>query len=114
MTNAQSMSGTPVTAVYWGGVPAPSLATAGQALAALPQVRLCCSLTGARNLLVMGWLPTLGEVPVLEAWLTERVPGLVIEERAVCLRAIKQLGRILDGEGRSVRHTPLSGDVFDA
>ncbi|GLY70378.1 Lrp/AsnC family transcriptional regulator [Amycolatopsis taiwanensis] len=111
---AQSVSGTPHTAVVWASVPPESLDRVGRSLATLPSVRLCCALTGARNLLLMVWLRTLDEMPALEATLVERAPGLVVADRAISLRTMKQLGRLLDGEGRSIREIPLSGETFFA
>jgi DNA-binding Lrp family transcriptional regulator len=103
---AQSITGTPVTAIVRATVPAAGLDAAGHALAALPQVRLCAALTGPANLLLMAWLPALHDLPALEAALPERAPGLVVTERAISLRTVKQLGRLLDGDGRAVRHIP--------
>ncbi|MQY27864.1 Lrp/AsnC family transcriptional regulator [Nocardia aurantia] len=103
---AQPITGTPITAIVRAIVPAAHLATAGPALAALPQVRLCCALTGPDNLLLMAWLPALSALPVLEAELAEHAPGLVVTDRAISLRTVKQLGRLLDGEGRAVRDIP--------
>ncbi|WP_431876544.1 Lrp/AsnC family transcriptional regulator [Amycolatopsis sacchari] len=111
---AQSISGTPVTAFLWASVPPSGLDAAGRALAALPQVRLCCALTGSRNLLLMAWLRSLDELPALEAAVQGRIGELTVVDRAVCLRTVKQMGRLLDGEGRSVRLVPPSPELFQA
>ncbi|MFF2820918.1 Lrp/AsnC family transcriptional regulator [Kitasatospora cineracea] len=101
---AQSVTGWPVTAVLRCSVPATELDPAARALAALPDVRLSCTLTGPANLLLMLWLRSLDELPLQEAVLASRHPELRIEAREVCLRTVKQLGRLLGPGGRAVGH----------
>jgi DNA-binding Lrp family transcriptional regulator len=111
---AQPISGAPVTAVIWASVPASALAKAGATLAALPQVRLCCALTGPRNLLLMVWLRDPREMPELELILRERAPELTVLDRAICLRTLKQMGRLLDAQGRCIGYRPAGVEAFPA
>ncbi|WP_377273539.1 Lrp/AsnC family transcriptional regulator [Peterkaempfera sp. SMS 1(5)a] len=99
---AQSVSGWPATSVLWATAPAGHLDAVGRALALLPEVRLCCALTGPRNLLVMVWLRNVGELPAFEAAVSRRFQALTVVDRAVCLHTTKQMGRLLDSAGRSI------------
>ncbi|GLW73430.1 AsnC family transcriptional regulator [Kitasatospora phosalacinea] len=101
---AQSVTGWPVTAVLRCSVPAAELDRTARALAVLPDVRLSCALTGRANLLLMLWLRSLDQLPSQEAILASRHPEVRIEEREVCLRTVKQLGRLLGPGGRAVGH----------
>ncbi|MFC1442402.1 AsnC family transcriptional regulator [Streptacidiphilus sp. N1-10] len=102
---AQSVTGWPVTAVLWATVPPEQLDVAGRALTVLPDVRVCCALTGPRNLMLVVWLRTLDELPALEARIA-RQHGVVVVDRAVCLRTVKQMDRLLDADGRAVGFAP--------
>jgi DNA-binding Lrp family transcriptional regulator len=106
---AQSVTGWPVSAVLRCSVPPADLDLTARTLAALPDTRLCCSLTGERNVLLMAWLRTLDDLPALEARVTGRCPGLTVRDRAVCLHTPKQMGRLLDGDGRAVAYLGSSG-----
>lgn len=83
-----------------------------QSLSALPQVRLCCSLTGPRNLLLMVWLRSLDALPQLERTLHERSHDLTIVDRAICLHTTKQLGRVLNRGGRATAHVLTTLKAF--
>lgn len=48
------------------------------------------------------WLKDLIEVERLEQALETRLSGLVISDCSVVLRTVKQMGQILDDQGRSV------------
>ncbi|MEU0075029.1 Lrp/AsnC family transcriptional regulator [Streptomyces sp. NPDC006332] len=109
---AQSLSGWPYSAFLWASVAPQHMEATARWLTALPDVRLCCALTGERNLLLMVWLRSLGDLPQLEATITERSRNLSIVDRAACLHTVKQMGRLLDGEGRSVGHVPPNVGAF--
>jgi DNA-binding Lrp family transcriptional regulator len=99
---AQSVSGTPVTALLWLRVPPAALDAAARRLATVREVRLCCALTGPRNLLLMLWLPAVDDVPRVEAEISARIPAVEVADRSVCLHTLRQMGRLLDPAGRSV------------
>lgn len=99
---AQSISGTPVTAVFWLRVPSAALDAVARRLATLREVRLCCAVAGPRNLLLMLWLSSLDEVPRVEAQISARIPVAEVVDRAICLHTLRQMGRVLDTAGRSV------------
>ncbi|ULN48833.1 Lrp/AsnC family transcriptional regulator [Mycolicibacterium goodii] len=108
----QSISGWPVSAVRWAATSPAQLGSTVQSLSALPQVRLCCSLTGPRNLLLMVWLRSLDALPQLERTLHERSHDLTIVDRAICLHTTKQLGRVLNRGGRATAHVLTTLKAF--
>lgn len=99
--------GWPVTANYWGQVPAANLERTAHTLTAMPEVRLCAGTTGSSNLLVTGWLRTATGVQRLERALTERCPDVQLSERALTLRTAKRMGWLLDARGRAVECRPI-------
>jgi DNA-binding Lrp family transcriptional regulator len=99
---AQAISGTPVTALLWLRVPPSALDAAARRLATRREVRLCCAVAGARNLLIMLWLPSVGDLPRVEAEIGAQIPVAEVVDRAVCLHTLRQMGRLLDTGGRSV------------
>jgi DNA-binding Lrp family transcriptional regulator len=99
---AQSISGSPITALLWLRVPAAGLDRAARRVATLREARMCCSLTGPRNLLVMLWLAAVDELPRMEAEIADRLPDAEVADRAICLHTIRQMGRLLDTSGRSI------------
>jgi DNA-binding Lrp family transcriptional regulator len=108
----QSISGWPISAVVWANTSPKHLENTVQSLSALPQVRLCCSLTGPRNLLMMVWLRSLDALPQLERTLYDRTQELTIVDRAICLHTVKQLGRLLNREGRATAHVRTTPEAF--
>ncbi|MFJ9587998.1 Lrp/AsnC family transcriptional regulator [Streptomyces acidicola] len=109
---AQSITGWPITAVIRAHVPPQHLDSTARSVSALPDVRLCCGLTGQRNLLLMVWLRTLDDLPRFEATISERFGHLTIVDRAMCLHTVKQMGRLLDGNGRSIGHVAPNTEVI--
>lgn len=108
-TLARPLTEFPVSAVYFGSVPAENLDPAVQALRTLPGLRMCSITAGTHNLILDIWLRTLAEVHTTEALLNRRLAdlGLRITERAVVLRTLKHAGRLLDRRGHSVGAVPL-------
>ncbi|MFI6317753.1 Lrp/AsnC family transcriptional regulator [Nonomuraea sp. NPDC050556] len=104
---AHSLSGWPVTAALWARVPPGTLEETARAVAALPEVRSCSAVTGPANLVTFLWLRSAGEIPRVEELLVRRFPGTEIVDRALTLRMVKRMGRILDPLGRSVGIVPM-------
>lgn len=107
---ARPLTGFPVSVVYFGSVPAQHLDETVNALRTLPGLRMCSITAGAHNLVLDIWLPSLSEVHTTEALLNSRLAhlDLRITERAVVLRTVKHVGRILDRMGHSVGSAPLN------
>ncbi|MGW5746145.1 Lrp/AsnC family transcriptional regulator [Amycolatopsis sp. NPDC003861] len=104
---ARSVSPAPVTVTLWLRVPPDKLETTARSLAMVPEVRMCAALTGAANLMLVLWLPSSHDVVAVEARLAAKLPWLEIADRAVTLRSVKLMGRLLDPAGRGVGRVPL-------
>lgn len=104
---ARSLSGAPVSATLWADVPPEQLDAAGTHIAKMPQVRMCLGIAGPHNLMLTVWLPTVGDAHLLEVRLAQEIPHLRVAERAIALRAVKLMGRLLDPAGRAVGFVPL-------
>ncbi|MEU9205432.1 Lrp/AsnC family transcriptional regulator [Streptomyces sp. NPDC048332] len=104
---AQEAAGWPGIATYRAVVPHGELDATGKALARLPQVRLCASVTGSCNLLFSIWLRDLDGITALEALLDARFPRLTVQDRTVTLHTAKRMGRLLGEDGRAVGHVAL-------
>jgi DNA-binding Lrp family transcriptional regulator len=106
---AQSITGSPVTALLRLRVPSATLDPAARRLATLRETRMCCALTGPRNLLLMLWLAAVDELPGIEAEIAAGLPDVEVEDRAICLHTIRQMGRLLDRSGRSIGRAAEAG-----
>ncbi|MBE8522226.1 Lrp/AsnC family transcriptional regulator [Amycolatopsis sp. H6(2020)] len=104
---ARSVSPAPVTVTLWLRVPPDKLETTARSLAMVPEVRMCAALTGAENLMLVLWLASQHDVLSVEAQLAAKLPWLEVTGRAVTLRSVKLMGRLLDSAGRGVGRVPL-------
>jgi DNA-binding Lrp family transcriptional regulator len=107
---ARPVSGWPLSAVYFASAPADKLREISQALAALAEVRSCAITAGPHNLVIDVWLRGLPDVHNLEAHLSARLP-LRVADRAVVLRTVKHMGRLLDPDGRCRGVVPLDWSI---
>ena len=104
---ARPVSGWPLSAVYFASAPAHKLRETSHALATVPEVRSCAITAGPHNLIVDVWLRSLHDVHNLEAHLCARLPPLRVDDRAVVLRTVKHMGRLLDVDGRCRGVVPM-------
>jgi DNA-binding Lrp family transcriptional regulator len=104
---ARPVSGWPLSAVYFASAPADKLREISQAIAGVSEVRSCAITAGPHNLVIDAWLRSLPDVHSLEAHLCARLPPLRVADRAVVLRTVKHMGRLLDGDGRCRGVVPL-------
>lgn len=104
---ARPVSGWPLSAVYFASAPADKLREISQALAGVSEVRSCAITAGPHNLIIDVWLRSLSDVHSLEAHLCARLPPLRVADRAVVLRTVKHMGRLLDADGRCRGVVPL-------
>jgi DNA-binding Lrp family transcriptional regulator len=107
---ARPVSGWPLSAVYFASAPADKLREISQALAAVAEVRSCGITAGPHNLIIDVWLRSLPDVHNLEAHLCARLP-LRVDDRAVVLRTVKHMGRLLDPDGRCHGVVPLDWSI---
>lgn len=98
---AQAHSGSPVCCHWLGHIPVGEHARTVQALATMPELRLCVSTTGETNLMLTAWTRSLTDLLALERLMAEKLPWLSIVDSSVTLRAAKRMGWLLDDEGRS-------------
>ncbi|MCZ0983108.1 Lrp/AsnC ligand binding domain-containing protein [Streptomyces diastatochromogenes] len=78
---AHPLAGLPTLVVYRMALPHGLLGPTAQALARLPQVRLCASVSGRHNLLVQVLLHGLAAIDPFEAQLADAFPALEIKDR---------------------------------
>ena len=104
---AHVISGWPVTANVWARASSRSISALVDALDDLPQVRVCCEVTGTANIVMGVWLHTIGELSEFEQQLESRVPGLVVADRSVTLETPKRLGSLLDRSGCRTGSVPV-------
>ncbi|KQX12540.1 AsnC family transcriptional regulator [Streptomyces sp. Root431] len=104
---AHPLAGLSTMVVYRTSVPHALLEQTGNALARLEHVRMCVSVSGPYNLLVLVWLHGLGAVDPFEALLAERFPVLEVQDRTVALHSPKRMGWLLDEQGRAAGRVPL-------
>ncbi|MFD4374843.1 Lrp/AsnC family transcriptional regulator [Streptomyces sp. NPDC058486] len=105
---AHSLAGYRAVALYRAVVPHPHLDQTGAALARMEQVRLCASVSGPHNLLVMVWVHDLDGISTFENHLADRFPHLEVKDRTLTLHCPKRMGRLLDPVGRAIGHVPLA------
>ncbi|MEU6878721.1 Lrp/AsnC family transcriptional regulator [Streptomyces sp. NPDC046712] len=104
---AHPLAGLPTMVIYRACVPHAHLEATGNALARMEQVRMCVSVSGPHNLLVLVWLHGLDAIDPFEALLAERFPALEVKDRTVALHTPKRMGRLLDAQGRAIGRVPL-------
>lgn len=105
---AQPLSGWPVSAALWCRVPPVRLMSVMSGFSGMPEIRLCASVTGGpANLFLSLWLRSPADLQRLEAQIGEHLPDLDVMDRALTLRYVKRMGRILDPRGRAVGVVPV-------
>lgn len=98
------LAGVPTSATVWASVAPIELPEVTELIAALPETRLCTGITGGpSNLLFSVWLRKPADLQLIETWLGQRFPHLSIVDRALGLRHVKRVGRLL-------RHGDLAGE----
>jgi DNA-binding Lrp family transcriptional regulator len=95
------------TATLWMAVPPGDLTAVAQELTRLRHSRLSASTVTEANLVSVVWMHTLDDLARYEARIADAFPALRVLNRAVTLRWVKRMGRILDTEGRSVGCVPM-------
>lgn len=105
---AHPLAGYRAVALYHAAVPHPHLEHTGATLARMEQVRLCVSVSGPHNLLVMVWIHDLNGISAFETLLADRFPHLEVKDRTITLHCPKRMGWLLDPLGRATGHIPLA------
>ncbi|MEB8340789.1 Lrp/AsnC family transcriptional regulator [Streptomyces endophyticus] len=95
------------TATLWMAAPPTELEAAAEELTQLRDTRLSASVASEANLVGVVWMHGMDDLSRYEARVGAKFPALRVLNRAVTLRWIKRMGRLLDGEGRSVGCVPM-------
>lgn len=98
----------PVCAWYFIRVPAAQVASVGENLRGLREVRTVLAVAGPANLLVSVWLRALEDVGQLEVLLEQKLPDLSILDRCLVFGVRKRMGRTFDEDERALPGMPLS------
>jgi DNA-binding Lrp family transcriptional regulator len=93
--------------VLWLRVPAGQLRAAGTELSAWPETRICLSLVGEANLLLMVQVHRVRELAAILERVAHAFPQVVALDQRVVLRPMKSWGRLLDDSGHSVGVVPV-------
>jgi DNA-binding Lrp family transcriptional regulator len=104
---ARPVSGYDIAATFWVEVPPLALVESARALASVPRTRVVVSVAGPQNLVVMAWLRSSADIPYFESELAHQAPKTRVVDRTVTLRVVKQMGRLLDDEGRARKVVPM-------
>jgi DNA-binding Lrp family transcriptional regulator len=104
---SRHLSGRAVDTVFFCSIGVNDLTEAEGRIRELRGVRSCNVVTGPYNLVVDASLRSLSEAHDLERQMSQALPALRVHDRAMVLRVIKLLGRVLDADGRAVRSVPL-------
>ncbi len=105
---AQHLAGWPVVATFRIAVPGPGVDAVARSLAALPETRVCATVTGTDNLLLSVWLRTPADCAALEERILHHHPRLAVNARTLTLRTDKRMGRLLDPWGRGTAHVAIT------
>ncbi|WP_031470469.1 Lrp/AsnC family transcriptional regulator [Sciscionella sediminilitoris] len=98
---AQLRSRWPIVYTWFARVPMSAMERTVRALATLPELRLCLSISGKANLVFAVWARSPGDLMRLEHRMNEKLPWLTLLESVQTLRMPKRMGWLLDGYGRS-------------
>lgn len=98
----RELSGWPVSTWHFLRVPAVKLEGIAGRLENLPEVRLVSHTVGSYDLIMDIWLKRLSDVQHLEQALESRLTGLVTGDRSMVMRSVKQMGQLLDEQGRAI------------
>lgn len=102
---SRDISGFPVEITLWLSTPPDAAHAMGRRLARLPQTRLCATVVDNSNLVLVLWLRSTGDVQPLESEIVRLAPKVHITRRALTLRHLKLVNRVLD-DGRAGRVVP--------
>jgi DNA-binding Lrp family transcriptional regulator len=104
---ARTLSGWPIQATFFADCPADRIEATGRALSKIPEIRTVASTAGPHNLFLAVWLRSLAHVQALEAELAAKLPHLSVVDRAVVMRPVKLVGRLLDEDGWTIGNVPV-------
>ncbi len=104
---ARRHSGYPLCTWYFLRTPASQRDAVAQRIATVQEARAVVAVVGQYDLAIDVWTRNLDDVHRLEATIEDRMPGVQIVDRAVVLRTVKLMGRLLDDTGVARGFVPL-------
>ncbi|NUP34116.1 MAG: Lrp/AsnC family transcriptional regulator [Streptomycetaceae bacterium] len=104
---ARSLTGWPCTATWWLRVPPDELDATAAELSGGGDVRMCATVTGPANLILVMYLRSAADAGVLEADWARRFPRMAVQDSAMTLQVVKCLGRLVDTNGFGTGFVPL-------
>lgn len=104
---ARRQSGYPLCTWYLLRTPASQRDQVAQRIATLQQARAVVAVVGQYDLAVDVWTRTIDDVQRLESAIEEQMRNVQIADRAVVLRTVKLMGRLLDESGCAQGFVPL-------
>jgi len=90
----------PVGVTWWCRVPTQAQAGLVDALRRESRVRLCMSVTGPENFLIVMWTASMQDLMRMQGWLETCLGAGVIGDTSVILRTRKRMGWMLHPDGR--------------
>jgi DNA-binding Lrp family transcriptional regulator len=104
---ARTQSGWPVYGTFFANCPADRVGVTARALVKIPEVRAVTSLIGPFNLYLALWLRSIADIQEFESQLNVKVPHMSIADRSLVLRPVKQMGQLLDEDGKRIGNVPI-------
>ncbi|TVT51590.1 Lrp/AsnC family transcriptional regulator [Amycolatopsis rhizosphaerae] len=98
---AQSLTGRPISSTWTASVAPADQERTIEALATLPELRMCSSVTGDANIAFTVWTSSLTDLTRLERLIGTRLPWLSVRDSGINLRTSKRMGWMLDEHGRT-------------
>lgn len=95
------------SATLWMSVPPAQLTAAGDELSRLRSTRMAASVSAEANLVSVVWLHALDDLARYEVQAAARIASVRVLNRAVNLRWVKRMGRLLGDDGRSTGCVPI-------
>ncbi|GAA3736839.1 DNA-binding Lrp family transcriptional regulator [Spinactinospora alkalitolerans] len=105
---ARSLSEWPVAMTLWVRVASGDMAKITPIVSGMREVRLCVGVSGRYNLMITAWIRSVGDAQRFEARLAERLPGILIGDRATVLQPMKLMGHLLDHRGHRIGTVPVN------
>nr|WP_158693799.1 Lrp/AsnC family transcriptional regulator [Streptantibioticus cattleyicolor] len=99
--------GWPAELALWLSVPGDQLERAGVELGGWPETRVCMSVAGAANLLLMVQLHRLDGLGAVLDRLCATLPAVRVVDQRVVLRPVKSWGRLLDASWHATGVVPV-------
>lgn len=104
---AHDVVGYNASTLLWFTVPHAQLEGIASAIALMPETRMCYSVVGASNLMVLFWLKELEQLDSLETRIARLFPSAVVNDRWMILRHAKRVGHLMDSQGYHSGHVPF-------